>query len=54
MAAKPVQEISYAYQRDARSNMGHSPYVTGSIMGAPVRISAPQAIKAIMVATIGE
>jgi ornithine carbamoyltransferase len=46
MAAKPVQEISYAYLRDARSNMGYSLYVTGSIMGAPVRIAAPQALKA--------
>ena len=39
---KPVEEISYAYMGDARSNMGHSLYVMGAIMGADVRIVAPQ------------
>jgi ornithine carbamoyltransferase len=41
---KPVEEISYAYMGDARSNMGHSLYVMGSIMGADVRIVAPKAL----------
>jgi len=41
---KPVEEISYAYMGDARSNMGHSLYVMGAIMGADVRIVAPKAL----------
>ena len=41
---KPVDEISYAYMGDARSNMGHSLYVMGAIMGADVRIVAPKAL----------
>jgi ornithine carbamoyltransferase len=39
---KPVQEIAYCYMGDARSNMGHSLYVMGAIMGADVRIAAPK------------
>ncbi len=41
---KPVDEISYCYLGDARSNMGHSLYVMGAIMGADVRIAAPKAL----------
>jgi ornithine carbamoyltransferase len=41
---KPVEEISYAYLGDARSNMGHSLYVMGAIMGADVRIVAPKGL----------
>ncbi len=41
---KPVQEISYAYMGDARSNMGHSLLVMGAIMGADVRIVAPKSL----------
>ncbi len=41
---RPVEEISYAYMGDARSNMGHSLYVMGAIMGADVRIVAPKAL----------
>ncbi len=41
---KPVQDITYAYMGDARSNMGHSLYVMGAIMGADVRIVAPKAL----------
>ena len=41
---KPVEEITYAYLGDARSNMGHSLYVMGAIMGADVRIVAPKAL----------
>ncbi len=41
---KPVEEIAYAYMGDARSNMGHSLYVMGAIMGADVRIVAPKAL----------
>ena len=39
---KPIEEISYCYLGDARSNMGHSLYVMGAIMGADVRIAAPR------------
>jgi len=41
---KPVEEIAYCYMGDARSNMGHSLYVMGAIMGADVRIAAPKAL----------
>jgi ornithine carbamoyltransferase len=41
---KPVEEISYAYMGDARSNMGHSLLVMGAIMGADVRIVAPKSL----------
>jgi ornithine carbamoyltransferase len=41
---RPVQEISYCYMGDARSNMGHSLYVMGAIMGSDVRIAAPRAL----------
>ncbi|MCA0332096.1 MAG: ornithine carbamoyltransferase [Actinobacteria bacterium] len=39
---KPIEEISYCYLGDARSNMGHSLYVMGAIMEADVRIAAPR------------
>ena len=41
---RAANEISYAYLGDARSNMGHSLLVMGAIMGADVRIAAPQAL----------
>ncbi len=39
---RPVQEITYAYLGDARSNMGNSLLVMGAIMGADVRIASPK------------
>ena len=36
--------LSYAYLGDARSNMGNSMLVTGAIIGADVRIVAPEAL----------
>lgn len=36
--------ISYAYLGDARSNMGNSLLVTGAMLGADVRIVAPEAL----------
>src|SRR5512135_3045575 len=39
---RPVEEISYAYLGDARSNMGNSLLVMGAIMGADVRIASPK------------
>ena len=41
---RTAQETSYAYLGDARSNMGHSLLVMGAIMGADVRIAAPEAL----------
>jgi ornithine carbamoyltransferase len=41
-ADKPLQQISYAYVGDARSNMGHSLLISGCIMGMDVRIAAPK------------
>ena len=41
---KALDEISYAYLGDARSNMGHSLLVMGAIMGSDVRIAAPRAL----------
>ena len=38
----PGSELSYAYVGDARYNMGNSLLVMGAIMGADVRIVAPQ------------
>ncbi|WP_405589012.1 ornithine carbamoyltransferase [Streptomyces sp. NBC_01190] len=38
---KPLDEISYAYLGDARSNMGNSLLVTGALLGMDVRIAAP-------------
>ncbi len=40
---KPLHEISYAFVGDARSNMGHSLMIVGSIMGMDVRLAAPKA-----------
>jgi len=37
-------EISYCYLGDARSNMGNSLLVMGAIMGADVRICAPESL----------
>lgn len=39
---KPIEEISYTYMGDARSNMGNSLLIMGAIMGADVRIASPK------------
>ena len=39
---KALDEITYTYLGDARSNMGNSLLVMGAIMGADVRIASPQ------------
>jgi ornithine carbamoyltransferase len=39
---KSVQDISYAYMGDARSNMGNSLLIMGAIMGSDVRICGPK------------
>ncbi len=43
-SAKPFNEIRYAYLGDARSNMGNSLLTMGAIMGADVRICAPESL----------
>ncbi len=40
---KPLHDISYAFVGDARSNMGHSLMIAGSVMGMDVRLAAPKA-----------
>jgi len=39
---KPIEEITYTYMGDARSNMGNSLLIMGAIMGADVRIASPK------------
>ena len=39
---KVIQEVTYTYMGDARSNMGNSELVMGAIMGADVRICSPK------------
>ena len=41
---KPVNQISYAFMGDGRFNMGRSLLIMGALMGADVRIVAPQAL----------
>lgn len=43
-ASDPTAPLRYAYVGDARSNMGNSLLVMGAMMGADVRIVAPQAL----------
>ncbi|NUQ31218.1 MAG: ornithine carbamoyltransferase [Dermatophilaceae bacterium] len=43
-AAKPDEQIAYAYVGDARFNMGNSLLVTGAILGMDVRIVAPRSL----------
>lgn len=43
-SGKPFDELTYAYLGDARFNMGNSLLVMGAIMGADVRIVAPQSL----------
>lgn len=41
-AGKPLNQISYAYVGDARSNMGNSMLVSGALLGMDVRMIAPK------------
>jgi ornithine carbamoyltransferase len=43
-SGKPVEEIAYAFLGDGRFNMGRSLLITGAILGADVRIVAPQSL----------
>ena len=40
-AARPLEEIRYAYLGDTRNNMGHSLMLAGCLMGMDVRICGP-------------
>ena len=39
---RPIQDITYTYMGDARSNMGNSYLLMGAIMGCDVRICGPK------------
>jgi ornithine carbamoyltransferase len=41
-ADKPIDQISYAFVGDTRSNMGHSLMIVGCLMGMDVRICGPR------------
>ncbi len=41
---KPIEEIAYCYLGDARNNTANSLLVTGALIGADVRIAAPEAL----------
>jgi ornithine carbamoyltransferase len=41
---KPLQQISYAYVGDTRSNMGHSLMIAGCLVGMDVRICGPKSL----------
>lgn len=41
-SSKPLEEISYCYVGDCRSNMGNSLMVTGCLLGMDVRLCGPQ------------
>ncbi|MEU8764149.1 ornithine carbamoyltransferase [Streptomyces sp. NPDC048659] len=43
-SGKPLHEISFAYLGDARNNVGNSLLVMGALMGADVRIVAPESL----------
>jgi ornithine carbamoyltransferase len=43
-AAKPIEDIAYCYVGDARNNTANSLLVTGALLGADVRLAAPQSL----------
>ena len=43
-SGKPAHELAYCFMGDGRFNMGRSLLVTGAILGADVRICAPEAL----------
>ncbi len=43
-AARPIEEIAYCYVGDARNNTANSLLVTGALLGADVRLAAPQSL----------
>ncbi len=43
-AAKPIENIAYCYVGDARNNTANSLLVTGALLGADVRLAAPESL----------
>ena len=43
-AAKPIEDIAYCYVGDAANNTANSLLVTGALLGADVRLAAPQSL----------
>jgi len=43
-STRPFEEVSYCYLGDARNNTANSLLVTGALLGADVRLSAPEAL----------
>jgi ornithine carbamoyltransferase len=43
-SAKPFEEVAYCYLGDARNNTANSLLVTGALLGADVRLAAPEAL----------
>jgi ornithine carbamoyltransferase len=41
---KPIENITFAYVGDTRSNMGHSLMIAGALMGMDVRIAGPKSL----------
>jgi ornithine carbamoyltransferase len=41
---KPIEEVAYCYLGDARNNTANSLLVTGALIGADVRVAAPEAL----------
>jgi ornithine carbamoyltransferase len=41
---KPISDIKYAYVGDTRSNMGHSLFIVGCLLGLDVRICGPKSL----------
>jgi ornithine carbamoyltransferase len=43
-STKPFDEVAYCYLGDARNNTANSLLVTGALLGADVRLAAPEAL----------
>jgi ornithine carbamoyltransferase len=43
-STRPIEEIAYCYVGDARNNTANSLLVTGALLGADVRLAAPEAL----------
>lgn len=43
-ATKPIAQVAYCYLGDARNNTANSLLVTGALIGADVRVAAPEAL----------
>ena len=43
-STKPFEEVAYCYLGDARNNTANSLLVTGALLGADVRLAAPEAL----------